>query len=71
LRAVLDGQRRWEPIGGFTLNVTEDIARGIHSGQMLVYDNYTLEFEERTEDVDRRSKGYPVGAQAPEQTRDA
>jgi hypothetical protein len=58
----LDGRRRWKLIGAFTLNVTEEIARGIHSGQMLVYDNYGVEFRERTEDVDRRSKGYPGGA---------
>jgi hypothetical protein len=71
LRAVLDGRRRWELIGVFTLNVSEETAKGIHSGRMLVYDNYALEFEERTEDVDRRSKGYPSGTQAPQQTRDA
>lgn len=60
LRALLDQSKEWELVGDFTLNVTEDIQRSIHSGRMLVYDNYGVQFQQRMEEVDKQSRGYPT-----------
>jgi hypothetical protein len=58
LRALLDRSKEWELLGDFTLNVTQEIERGIHSGRMLVYDNCDVQFQQRMEEVDKKSKGY-------------
>jgi hypothetical protein len=62
LRALLDRSGQWQLVGAFVLNVTEQVATGIHSGRALAYDNYDVQFQQRMAEVDKRSKGYPKQA---------